>query len=765
MVQVSNGFNVLGLLALAAVGLLVLGVLVVVIVLIATSGKNKTVVPEGDSGIMGDQRSYFDGGFFGYIGMSILFCLISVFTLGIAVPWAICMVRRWEVKHTVISGRRLTFTGTGGQLFGKYILGVLLTIVTFGIYSIWFGLSIEKWAVSHTVYADAPDEKTSRFTGGAGGWFGYNLLMIVLPLVTFGIGLPFAIVMRAKWLAGNTVIGGSPLVFNGSGGRLFGKMLLWGLLSVVTFGIFDLFVYVKYLRWEKASTGALYRAKTFKDFAREQEKIALENFSAYSYAANNAEFDRLRSGMTDDKTPDEIKAMAENGNIYACYDYACMLIDKYGENNDEAIDMLRTAAYGGYHQAMIHYAYYVREYSEQEFVDLVKGAAKAGNFEAPCTLKDYYEGLAYDLKDNNDPGAVDALREAAYWFMVAINQGSYGNEDKVYEYEAMLDTIAFWKAATVEPKKGGAGVVVGAVLGILALLGVLGFAVVALISVFGVRIPVKNFGVVNNNIGIEETIPYEDIIDDDVNYGEIIGPDYSYISNVVGYSEAEAVRHIESMDCVCEVVYTETSHYTQGTVISCSHPEGEYIKGEIITIEVAVAPQYPELTRSRAFELVDGWNAATCFMAYYFGDKGMLDHSDTYPIPFPDETYMLECASVPSINTKDDLRDALSADFTYDFIDKELMVGRGVDPNFGVELHTGCWFEAKGKIYYMPNESVGFYDMDINTMSIEQIEPGKYKVKCNGGVPEPSDYGAPYEFTIVYDNDGYKIDSYYNPNY
>ncbi len=759
MVQVSNGFNVLWLLALAAVGLFVLGAIVVVIVLIATGNKNKTAVPVGDSGIMGDQRSYFDGGFFGYIGISILFCLISVFTLGIAVPWAICMVRRWEVNHTVISGRRLTFTGTGGQLFGKYILGVLLTIVTFGIYSIWFGLSIEKWAVSHTVYADDPDEKASRFTGGAGGWFGYNLLMIVLPLVTFGIGLPFAIVMRAKWLAGNTVIGGSPLVFTGSGGRLFGKMLLWGLLSVVTFGIFDLFVYVKYLRWEKASTGALYRAKTYKDFAREQERIALENVSAYGFAANNTEFEKLRSGMTGDKTPDEIKAMAERGNIYACYDYACALIDEYGENNDEAIDMLRTAAYGGYHQAMIHYAYYVREYSEQEFVDLVKGAARAGNFEASCTLKEYYEGLAYDLKDNNDPGAVDALREAAYWFMVAINQGSYGNEDKVYEYEAMLDTVAFWKASTVEPKKGGAGVVVGAVLGILALLGVLGVAAVALVAAFGITLPAVNLGVVDKNIGVETTSPYEEIVDDDVNYGEIIGPDYVYINNVMGCTEAEAIRHIESMGCVCEVVYTETGYHIQGTVISCSHPEGEYIKGEIITIEVAVAPQFPELTKSRAFELIDNAYTAREFMYYYFDHYGKLKRSDTHEYVFSvfeEESYTVSCAAVSGVKNKSDLKKALSRDFTDEYIENVFMVEEsGNDPS--ITMYVGSWFEANGKIYCMPNEFMGFYSIYEDTVTIRELEPGKYSVSGMAGAPTLDDCNE-YTYTVVYVDGEYKID-------
>ncbi len=758
MVQVGSSFSVLGLLVLAAIVLLVVVAAVVLIVLLATRKKDDgATTPVGDSGIMGDQESYFDGGFFGYIGHQILFGLISFFSFGIAVPWALCMMKRWEVNHTVVNGRRLKFTGTGGQLFGKYILGVFLSIITFGIYSIWFGLSIEKWAVSHTVYADDPDEKASRFTGGAGGWFAYNLLMIVLPLVTFGIGLPFAIVMRAKWLTGNTVIGGSPLVFTGSGGRLFGKMLLWGLLSVVTFGIFDLFVYVKYLRWEKGNTGALYRSSTYKDFAREQEKYVLENVSAYGLAANNTEIAKLRSGVNGNESPESIKAMAEGGNIYACYDYACALIDKYGENNDKAIEMLRTAAYGGYHQAMLRYAYYVRSYSEQEFVDLVKGAAKAGSFEAPRVLKEYYEGFAYDLKDSNDPGAVDALREGAYWFKVAISQGSYGNEDVTYEYEKMLDTIAFWKASGVGPQKGGAGVIVGAVLGAMALLAILGVGAVAVLGLLGMSVPSFGMGKVEDGVSVITPAPYDEFESEDDYYGEIAGSDMGYLSNVVGYTEADAVIHIESMACVCQVTYIETTDYIEGTVISCSHPEGEYPQGEIITIEVAVAPQYPELTRSRAFELIDRAYVAREFMCYYFDRRGMMDRGNIYDLEYYDSA--LACGSVSGVYTQADMKNALSADFTDEYIDDMFMITTTFFDVSSVTIYEGLWFEANGQIYCVPNDFVGLYSVYEETLSVEEIGAGRYRVTAKGGAPTLDDCSE-YECTVVYDEaDGeYKID-------
>ena len=60
------------------------------------------------------------------------------------------MVYNWEIKHTVIDGRRLYFDGTALQLFGKWILWLLLSIVTFGIFLFWVGIALRKWKAKHT---------------------------------------------------------------------------------------------------------------------------------------------------------------------------------------------------------------------------------------------------------------------------------------------------------------------------------------------------------------------------------------------------------------------------------------------------------------------------------------------------------------------------------------------------------------------------------------------------------------------------------------
>ena len=100
------------------------------------------------------EQSYFDGGLLQLICWQILGALITVLTLGICYPWAICMIYRWEAKHTVINGHRVKFTGTALQLFGNWIKWLLLTIITLGIYSFWLNIKLTKWKTKHTVFAD-----------------------------------------------------------------------------------------------------------------------------------------------------------------------------------------------------------------------------------------------------------------------------------------------------------------------------------------------------------------------------------------------------------------------------------------------------------------------------------------------------------------------------------------------------------------------------------------------------------------------------------
>ena len=99
------------------------------------------------------EDSYFDGGLLQLICWRVLGVLITILTLGICLPWAMCMVYNWETKHTVINGKRLQFDGKAVQLFGTWIKWLLLCIITFGIYSFWIAIDLKKWKTKHTHFA------------------------------------------------------------------------------------------------------------------------------------------------------------------------------------------------------------------------------------------------------------------------------------------------------------------------------------------------------------------------------------------------------------------------------------------------------------------------------------------------------------------------------------------------------------------------------------------------------------------------------------
>ena len=99
------------------------------------------------------RRFQFDGGAGSFLLVGILSFLLTVFTLGLATPWAVVMRYRWRTGHTIIDGRRLRFTGTGIGLFGNWIKWWLLCIVTIGIYLFWLVPRLTKWVTENQDFA------------------------------------------------------------------------------------------------------------------------------------------------------------------------------------------------------------------------------------------------------------------------------------------------------------------------------------------------------------------------------------------------------------------------------------------------------------------------------------------------------------------------------------------------------------------------------------------------------------------------------------
>lgn len=436
----------------------------VIIVIAALLSRKKTA----DTG---NDESYFDGSTWQLIGYRVLSALVNAITLGIAYPWMLCMVQRWEVKHTVIHGRRLKFNGHGHQLIGKYLLWVFLTIITFGIYGIWLGLGMKKWVVKHTVYGDEEKPVDSYFSGGAGGYLGIHILSFILTLFTFGIGKAWADKMVLKWEAKHTHIGDSPLEFNGTGGQLFVKYLLLVLLTPLTLGIYALFFTVVYMKWEVKHTEAVYQTPEIQAKAKAHEQTAVQDFAKYRIAANDQEIAAMKSGYTGKEDQTALEQMAKDGNPFAAYHLAKQLKGEKAIYEDKALELLQKAADGKVHSALLDLA---KQSPSEQKVSMLTEAAQCGNAEASWLLAAEYKNA------NNFP-------QAAYWFKVALEWSVAEATDRTAEYDETVKNIALQLSESrVMPQQSKVLPIVLGVVGAV-LLAVIAFGVMA---IFGL-----NFGV------------------------------------------------------------------------------------------------------------------------------------------------------------------------------------------------------------------------------------------------------------------------------
>lgn len=445
--------------AVASSLLVILAIIVLVAVIaavVAVATRKPEIPTEAGKG------SYFDGSVLGLFGWRFLGNFLTSITFGIAYPWAMCMITRWEVKHTVINGRRLKFNGNGAQLFGKYILWWFLTIITFGIYSIWMGLGLEKWKVKHIVYADKKGPDDSRFAGNAGGWFINHLLVGLLIIITFGIAYPWADVRLRKWKASNTVIGGSPLVFSGKGGTLWLKLFLCAILTPLTLGIYPIFVFpVTLLKWHYKNVDALYRTAPIIALSRSHEESANKDYAKIRLAANDSELAAVKSGYTGNESGEELEALASGGNIFACYTLAKKLKGDAPKFEGRALELLKTASDAGHHQALFDYSDYTE--SPDGKINLLEESAKHGNAEAAWALTQLYLG-----KKKND---LDTLTKSAYWFKVSIELEIPEAVAAKKDYDELLESIAILHAGKHKCDSGSAvGIIAAAAVGGVVLL-------------------------------------------------------------------------------------------------------------------------------------------------------------------------------------------------------------------------------------------------------------------------------------------------------
>jgi uncharacterized membrane protein YjgN (DUF898 family) len=84
-------------------------------------------------------------------------------------------------------------------------------------------------------------ENASSFDGSVLGNFGTNLVAGFLSIITLGLGVPWAVAYRQRWLVSHTIIEGKRLTFDGNGAQLFGNYIKWWFFSIITLSIYAIF--------------------------------------------------------------------------------------------------------------------------------------------------------------------------------------------------------------------------------------------------------------------------------------------------------------------------------------------------------------------------------------------------------------------------------------------------------------------------------------------------------------------------------------------
>lgn len=88
--------------------------------------------------------------------------VFAFFMLWLGLAWATVISLRWEYRHTVIDGKRLSFKGKKGELWGKFLKWFFLTVLTLLIYGLWVWIKMKKWVLSNVETVESEAEKNTE---------------------------------------------------------------------------------------------------------------------------------------------------------------------------------------------------------------------------------------------------------------------------------------------------------------------------------------------------------------------------------------------------------------------------------------------------------------------------------------------------------------------------------------------------------------------------------------------------------------------------
>jgi|GEM_PF-2513087 len=195
-------------------------------------------------------NNQFNGTWFEVWLKRFLYTLFVMVTFGIGTAWAITWWRRYMWNNTVVDGKQMVYTATGGDYFVKRIVWLLLSIVTFGVYAIFFRpVREEAYLLNHLHFVgEQPQGAVNQFHGG---WMDFFLVRTTAYLLMFTIvGLPFGMSMLYNFRYANWQVDGKRFVFHGSWNSIMARTAFWLLLTASTFGLWWVFArHAAHQRW------------------------------------------------------------------------------------------------------------------------------------------------------------------------------------------------------------------------------------------------------------------------------------------------------------------------------------------------------------------------------------------------------------------------------------------------------------------------------------------------------------------------------------
>lgn len=196
----------------------------------------------------------FDGWLLQKLGWILLGALVTVCTAGICFPAAYIWVLRWQYKHSLYDGKRLSFDGKVSQLLGKWVCWLLLCIPTVLIFALFIPKKLLQWKASHLHIAGELPFLGGTWKGNAIALLLVKLGCFLFTLVTLWLLKPLAICWKNRFIQKRMVIDGQKMKFDGNGVQILGKWILWTLLTLITLGIYALFRNLRVLRWVNKHT-------------------------------------------------------------------------------------------------------------------------------------------------------------------------------------------------------------------------------------------------------------------------------------------------------------------------------------------------------------------------------------------------------------------------------------------------------------------------------------------------------------------------------